>query len=242
MVPAELLQNEELTANEKIVVTALLLHRNQKSGVCYPGIARIGRLSSLSIRTVKRVISSLEKKGIIERKRRFTDCGDPDTNSYSMGGWCHSDTTWCHDVTRVVSECHDGWCHGDTLTKNLNKEEEHRNHFPQSPLLEPKPSRAAIRAEETARAFAEFWSLYPKKQGKKAALAEFSKLFPAALPAEKLNQRLSSLHGQLMQYVDETRDTEAKYIKFPANWLKSIDPDEETVIMEEVWVRVEGDE
>ena len=78
MVPESLLQNDELTASEKIVVTALLLHRNQKSGACYPGIARISRLSSLSVRTVKRVISSLEKKGIIERKRRFTCFGKVD--------------------------------------------------------------------------------------------------------------------------------------------------------------------
>lgn len=241
MVPESLLQNDGLTASEKIVVTALLLHRNQKSGACYPGIARISRLSSLSIRTVKRVISSLEKKGIIERKRRFTDCGDPDTNSYSMGGWCHSDTTWCHDVTRVVSECHDGWCHGDTLTENLNREKEQKNPSSQSPVLEPKPkpNRAAIRAEEVQSAFSEFWSLYPKKQGKKAALAEFEKIFPADLPAEKLNQRLSNLYGQLVQYVDSVQDTEAKYVKFPENWLKSIDPDEAATIEEEVWVRVE---
>ena len=86
MVPETLLQNEDLTASEKIVVTALLLHRNQKSGACYPGLARISKLSSLSRITVLRVLDSLEKKGIIERKRRFTDCGDYDTNAYSMGG------------------------------------------------------------------------------------------------------------------------------------------------------------
>ena len=241
MVPAALLENDELTANEKIVVTALLLHRNKKSGACYPGLARISRLSSLSRMTVFRVLDSLEKKGIIERKRRFTDCGDYDTNAYSMGGWYHSDTTPYHDDTTVVSPCYYGWYHHDTLTENLNREKEQKNPSSQSPVLEPKPkpNRAAIRAEEIRAAFSEFWSLFPKKQGKKAALAEFEKIFPADMETDRLNQRLSNLYGQLVQYVDSVQDTEAKYVKFPANWLKSIDPDEEAVIEEDIWVRVE---
>ena len=244
MVPETLLQNEDLTASEKIVVTALLLHRNQKSGACYPGLARISRLSSLSRMTVFRVLDSLEKKGIIERKRRFTDCGDYDTNAYSMGGWYHSDTTQYHDDTTVVSPCYYGWYHHDTLTENLNREKEQKKPSTLKGGLEPKPkpNRAAIRAEEVQSAFSEFWNLYPKKQGKKAALAEFEKIFPADLPAEKLNQRLSNLYGQLVQYVDSVQDTEAKYVKFPANWLRAIDPDEAATVEEEVWVRVEGDE
>jgi DNA-binding transcriptional MocR family regulator len=243
MVPSALLENDELTASEKIVVTALLLHRNQKSGACYPGLARISRLSSLSRMTVFRVLDSLEKKGIIERKRRFTDCGDYDTNAYSMGGWYHSDTTPYHDDTTVVSPCDYGWYHHDTLTENLNKEKEQKNPSSQSPVLEPKPkpNRAAIRAEEVQSAFSEFWNLYPKKQGKRAALAEFEKIFPADLETDRLNQRLSNLYGQLMQYVDSVQDTEAKYVKFPANWLKSIDPDEEAIIEVETWVREEAE-
>ena len=242
MVPETLLQNEDLTASEKIVVTALLLHRNQKSGACYPGLARISRLSSLSRMTVFRVLDSLEKKGIIERKRRFTDCGDYDTNAYSMGGWYHSDTTQYHDDTTVVSPCYYGWYHHDTLTENLNREKEQKNPSSQSPVLEPKPKPIGeIRAGEIRAAFEEFWQVYPKRQGKKAALAEFEKIFPADIPAEKLNQRLSNLYGQLMQYVDSVQGTEAKYVKFPANWLKSIDPDEEAIIEVETWVREEAE-
>ena len=236
MVPAALLENDELTSSEKIVVTALLLHRNQKSGACHPGLARISRLSGLSRITVLRVLASLEKKGIVERKRRFTDCGDYDTNAYSMGGWYYGDTTPCHDDTTVVSPCDYGWYHSDTLTKNINKEKEQKNPSPQCGVLEPK-TIGEIHAKEIRAAFEEFWKEYPKRQGKKAALEEFSKLFPADLSVEKLNQRLSNLHGQLVQYSESVQGTEAKYIKHPSNWLKSIDPDEEAII-EEVWVRV----
>ena len=244
MVPAALLENDELTANEKIVVTALLLHRNKKSGACYPGLARISRLASLSRMTVLRVLNSLERKGIIERKRRFTDCGDYDTNAYSMGGWYHSDTTQYQGDTTVVSGRGYGWYQADTLTENINREREQKNLSPLKDGLEPKPkpNRAAIRAEEVRTSFSEFWSLYPKKQGKKAALAEFSKLFPVDMETERLNQRLQNLHGQLVQYCDSVKDTEPKFIKHPSNWLKSIDPDETAVIEEEVWVRVEESE
>lgn len=243
MVPAALLQNEDLTANEKIVVTALLLHRNQKSGACYPGIARISRLSSLSVRTVKRVISSLEKKGIIERKRRFTCFGDYDTNEYFLKGWCQADTTWCQDDPRVVSEWHDGWCPVGTQTKNLNKEKEQKKPSAQSLPLEPKPKpRRNVHGETIKAAFEEFWQLYPKRQGKKAAFEVFSGLFPAALGADLLNQRLQNIGGQAVLYADSVQGTEPKYIKNPVNWLRSIDPDEEAIIEEEVWVRVEGDE
>ena len=241
MVPESLLQNDGLTASEKIVVTALLLHRNQKSGACYPGLARISKLSSLSRMTVFRVLDSLEKKGIIERKRRFTDCGDYDTNAYSMGGWYHSDTTPYHDDTTVVSPCDYGWYHHDTLTENLNREKEQKNPPSQSPVLDSKPI-GEIRAEEVRAAFEEFWQLYPKRQGKKAAFEVFSGLFPAALGAELLNQRLQNIGGQAVLYADSVQGTEPKYIKNPVNWLRSIDPDEAAIIEEEVWVRVEGNE
>lgn len=240
IVPETLLQNDELTASEKIVVTALLLHRNQKNGACYPGIARICKLASLSRVTVLRVLDSLEKKGIIERRRRFTDCGDYDTNAYSMGGWYHSDTTPYHNDTTVVSPCNYGWYHHDTLTKNLNKEKEQKKPSAQSPVLEPKPKpRRNVHGETVKAAFEEFWAVYPKRQGKKAAFEAFSGLFPAALGADRLNQRLQNIGGQAALYADSVQGTEARYVKNAVNWLRSIDPDEEATIEEETWVRVE---
>ncbi len=238
MVPAALLQNEDLTANEKIVVTALLLHRNQKNGACYPGIARISKLASLSRATVLRVLDSLEKKGVIERKRRFTDFGDYDTNAYSMGGWYHSDTTQYQADTTVVSGRDYGWYQADPLTENINKGKEQKTPSPQKGVLEPKPRRN-VHGETIKAAFEEFWQLYPKRQGKKAAFEAFSGLFPAALGADRLNQRLQNIGGQAALYADSVQGTEPKYIKNPVNWLRSIDPDEEATIEEETWVRVE---
>jgi hypothetical protein len=248
VVPEELFLDETLDAREKMLLCALFFHRNQKTGECYPGIPRLSRCTGLSIRTVNRVLLSLEKKDRIKRKRRYTRFGDYDTNSYFIRGWCQTDATWCQsDATwcqsdaTVASEWRDGWRQVGAQTENLNKEDKQKKPSTLKGVLEPKPkpNRAAIRAGEIRAAFSEFWNLYPKKQGKKAALAEFEKIFPADLETDRLNQRLSNLYGQLVQYVDSVQGTEAKYVKFPANWLKSIDPDEAATIEEEVWVRVE---
>ncbi len=240
MVPAALLENQGLTCNEKIVVTALLFHRNQKNSACYPGIARISRLSSLSVRTVKRVISSLEKKGIIERKRRFTCFGDYDTNEYFLKGWCQADTTWCQDDPRVVSEWHDGWCPVGTQTEELNREDKQNIPLSQRQGLDPKTQTKRERHhEDVGNVFEEFWSLYPKHQGKKAALAEFSKLFPLGMEPDRLNRRLQNIGGQVTQYAESVQGTEPKYIKNPVNWLKECDPDEEVLLEQMVWVREE---
>lgn len=244
MVPATLLENQGLTCNEKIVVTALLFHRNQKNSACYPGIARISRLASLSVRTVKRVISSLEKKGIIERKRRFTCFGDYDTNAYFLRGWCQADTTWCQDDPRVVSERHDGWCPVGTQTDELNREDKQNPPSSQKQGLDPKNQnkRARRHREDVETVFEAFWGLYPKRQGKKAALEEFSRLFPLGMEPDQLNRRLQNIGGQVARYSDSVQDTEPKYIKNPVNWLRECDPDEDVVLEETVWVREEESE
>lgn len=51
--------------------------------------------------------------------------------------------------------------------------------------------------------------------------------------------RCANICGQAGIYSGEVQDTEKRYIKFPVNWLKSIDPDEEALIEKEVWTRVE---
>ncbi len=196
------------------------------------------------------LVDKLIKLGYLKRRKRKDKAGDYDRTLYILGrGLSTRETTLSTEDTGVVYPVDKG-CLPETpgvvyqvgtnipieQTNKHTKEQE--NPSSQSLVLEPKPI-GEIRAGEIRAAFQEFWKAYPKRQGKKAALAEFEKIFPADLPAEKLNQRLSNLYGQLMQYVDSVQGTEAKYVKFPANWLKSIDPDEAATIEEEVWVRVE---
>ena len=209
--------------------------------------------------TVARRLFQLEKLGYLKRRKRKDKAGDYDRTRYILGrGLSTRETTLSTEDTGVVYPVDKG-CLPETpgvvyqvgtnipieqTNKHTNKHtKEQEKPSSQSPVLGSKPKPIGeIRAEEVQSAFSEFWNLYPKRLGKRAALAEFEKIFPADLETDRLNQRLSNLYGQLVQYVDSVQGTEAKYVKFPANWLRSIDPDEEAIIEEEVWVRVEGDE
>jgi len=238
-----------------MVMATLFLHADS-SGKAFPSINTITRLSGMAKGTVARRLFQLEKLGYLKRRKRKDKAGDYDRTLYILGrGLSTRETTLSTEDTGVVYPVDKGclpetpgvvYQVGTNIPKNkpIKHTKEQKNPSPQKVVLEPKPkpNRAAIRAEEIRAAFSEFWNLYPKRLGKRAALAEFEKIFPADLETDRLNQRLSNLYGQLVQYVDSVQGTEAKYVKFPANWLRSIDPDEEAIIEEEVWVRVEGDE
>jgi len=243
MIPGEIFLDESLNAKERLVLAVLYFHRNQRTGECFPSLSRIARCSSLSLKTVKRTISSLEARGRLERKNRFSSSGDPDSNQYLLRGWGQADPTPGHTDPTVGSHRPEGWGQGDPLTYDLNREEEQKSLPPQSPVLEPKPKpRRNVHGETVKTAFEEFWAVYPKRQGKKAAFEVFSGLFPALLGPDRLNQRFQNVCGQATLYAESVRGTEPKYIKNPENWLKSIDPDEEAVVEQETWIRAEGDE
>lgn len=248
-VPEEILLDDQLDVYSKMVMVTLFLHADS-SGKAFPSINTITRLSGMAKGTVARRLSQLEERGYLKRHKRKDKAGDYDRTLYILGrGLSTRETTLSTEDTGVVYPVDKG-CLPERqgvvyqvgtnipIEQTIEHTKEQENPPSQSSLLESKPI-GEIRAEEIRAAFEEFWSLYPKRQGRRAALAEFEKIFPADLETDRLNQRLSNLYGQLVRYVDETQDTEAKYVKFPANWLKSIDPDEEAVIEEDIWVRVE---
>ncbi len=251
-VPEEIFLDDRLDVYSKMVMSTLLLHADS-SGRAFPSINTITRLSGMAKGTVAKRLSQLEKLGYLTRRKRKDKAGDFDRTLYILGrGLSTRETTLSPEDTGVVSLVDKG-CLPERqgvvhqvgtnipIEQTIEHTREQKNPPSQSPVLEPKPKPIGeIHAEHVLAAFSEFWSLFPKKQGRWAAFSEFEKIFPADLPAEKLNQRLSNLYGQLMQYVDSVQGTEQKYIKFPANWLKSIDPDEEATIEETVWVREEA--
>ena len=250
-VPEEIFLDDQLDVYSKMVMVTLFLHADS-SGKAFPSINTITRLSGMAKGTVARRLSQLEKLGYLKRRKRKDKAGDYDRTLYILGrGLSTRETTLSPEDTGVVSLVDKG-CLPERqgvvyqvgtnipIEQTIEHTIEQKNPSSQSPVLDSKPI-GEIRAGEIRAAFEEFWQAYPKRQGKKAALAEFEKIFPADLPAEKLNRRLSNLYGQLVQYSDSVQGTEAKYVKFPANWLKSIDPDEEAVIEEETWVREEAE-
>jgi hypothetical protein len=70
-------------ADEKHTLTALAHHHNAKTGECYPSQETIAAETERSVDTIQRHLKSLEKKGLISRKRRYRN-GYRTSDSYTL--------------------------------------------------------------------------------------------------------------------------------------------------------------
>lgn len=104
----------------------------------------------------------------------------------------------------------------------------------ESPLKNPPPKLQPLNDPDFQAkldaVFDEFWEYYPKKQNRKAAKAEFSRLLFPALGRDRLNFRKQNIVAQAIRYAKENDGIEPRYIKNPDNWLASIDPEEEVFV------------
>jgi len=66
--------DHRLEPTEKLIALRLVWHRNANSGRCDPSQSRLARDVGVSIATVKRAILSLERKGVLARKRGQRSC------------------------------------------------------------------------------------------------------------------------------------------------------------------------
>lgn len=259
MVPEELLRDKRLDTKEKMVLIVLLFHRHSKTGECYPAISTICEMTGLSKMTVHRVLTSLEEKKIIKRKRRYTVFGDYDSNGYTFTRWYQGDTTWYQGDTTVVSGGYQGWYQADTQSYDLiirtdqieqpqepdiikppEKEDPVQKQKPSSPSkVVPVDSEKHKVAVE--KAFGVFREIYPENNSKniEEALREWKRIFFAALGVEAIERRFQNVCGHAVIYAKEMQNREKRYVKYPENWLRSIDPDAPALIETEVWVREE---
>lgn len=80
-VPEEILRHPDLTAQEKFLLT-FIFHLDSSENHCYASNKYLGELMGVGEKTVKNVMTSLKKKGVIEtvswdgriRKLRATLC------------------------------------------------------------------------------------------------------------------------------------------------------------------------
>lgn len=74
---------QRISGNEKIVLLCLADFADD-NGTCFPGQQRIAWKASISLRTLTRVMASLEEKGFITRERRRTDHGTRTSDLYHL--------------------------------------------------------------------------------------------------------------------------------------------------------------
>lgn len=79
-----ILENEELTAYEKIVYIILCRFANYKERTCYPSFATIQKLAGCSRITVIRSIKKLEEKGYIKKESRVEENNGSKSNLYRI--------------------------------------------------------------------------------------------------------------------------------------------------------------
>lgn len=68
----------------KVVLYWLADHHNERTGACFPSIARLAELCEMSRRSVEAHLSDLEGAGLIERRQRHRDGGGKATNQYIL--------------------------------------------------------------------------------------------------------------------------------------------------------------
>jgi hypothetical protein len=83
IVPGFVFRKSGLSANARLVFAALRFF-SSKAGRCHPSHARLAEATGLSRRTVARALGELEKGGLIERTRRISPEGDPDSTAYLL--------------------------------------------------------------------------------------------------------------------------------------------------------------
>jgi DNA-binding transcriptional ArsR family regulator len=62
---------QDVEPNAKLVLLALANRSNHETGICYPGQTLLGEECSMSSRTVRRHLRSLEAKGLVRRRARM---------------------------------------------------------------------------------------------------------------------------------------------------------------------------
>lgn len=157
----------DLPTVEKMVLLVIADHANDEGTQSYPSQATIAEKASISIRTVQRAVNNLVSQGFI---RMFKHSGgsancreDRRPHLYQINiGKLRGDT-----VTGRTSDAD-----GATITTSTGRQSRPMNH-PLEPSIKPSIH------------FDMFWSKYPRKVGKQAALKAFMKAIKLA-PVEDI--------------------------------------------------------
>lgn len=146
-----------LPPNEKVVLLALADCENGQSLACMPGQEFLAEKSSMSVRTVQRMLTALEERGLIHRDRRVREGGQRTSDSYvlALRNQPHDNLSGSQANTTTVSG-------GNLTTVSGTGEPEDRTGSPT-----PTPSDPLFQA---------VWNAWPKKVAESTARNEWRKI------------------------------------------------------------------
>lgn len=159
-IPEPLLYDPALSSDAVRVYGVLRRHGDDPTN-CYPSQSRIAALIGKSPRSINGWLRQLEDAGWIERVRRYTPEGDPDTNGYRVHMRAVQRGVHAGERGPYASDSVGGY----TLHSAINE-----SHVEREPLNERSTRAVAL----SSVSFDEFWELYPRKVGKPAAKRAFT--------------------------------------------------------------------
>lgn len=200
----------DLPMTQKFVLVALA-DMADESMSCFPGQKRLARMVGGSERTVRRALSELEELGLIEREERRAKDGYRTSDRYvlktkkKLTGHIGRKSKRTESPRTISPTSPDT---DITLTGQSDRalSEPPENHQKESPddLFELEQPLEGDRFEE-------FWTVWPRKDGKKAAAESWVKAL------KKINQ-----HALIMAataYSTSPYRPERKFVPFASTWL-----------------------
>lgn len=186
---------QDLPMNEKFTLVSLADYADEKWS-CFPSQATAARRLGCSERTARRLIYRLIDRGYVR-----LEANPGRSNRYYLqdpGQIVRPDNL---SPRTTVSGAPDNSVRGP------------RTPVSSEPSITPQPSlRHAGEASEYTEAFDAWWSVYPRKESKRDAF----KAYKAAM--KKVPHR--DLVEATRRYAHDCKGVEARYIKYPAGWLR----------------------
>ena len=163
--------------------------------------AYLVKVSDIGRDTLFRYFGILEKFGYLKRQQAHKKDGQFGSNTYFLDD---NPVSQCMDFPNTVEP---DTAEPDTVLPDTeNADAKERTKRKNTPPISPQ--------EELEQMFARFWSLYPRKQGKKKAREAWYKLAPSMA----LCRRMSAALKAQMRSEEWTRDG-GRYIPYPATWI-----------------------
>lgn len=196
----------DLPTVEKMVLLVIADHANDEGTQSYPSQATIASKASLSVRTVQRAVNTLCAQGYIRVRKHSGGSAD-----------CREDRRphlYQINIARLRGDTETGRtdvADGATMTTSTGRQSRPKNH-----PLEPSNKH---------QGFDEFWSIYPRKVAKQAAIKAWVKAVQIA-SADVIIQGAR-------RYADDP-NRHPSYTAHPATWLNAHRWDDEPLPQREL--------
>lgn len=206
-IPEPLLYDSSISATAVRVYGVLRRHGDDPRN-CYPSHARIARLIGTSARSVPAWIRELEDAGWIERIRRTTAAGDPDTNGYRVRG------RGVRAGERRPSTSTDA--EGSTPPRAPKESQVEREQENETRGLfavdDPQAVEQPGDISTIGDAWDEFWQVYPRRGGRRAAHEAFYKAIVRA-------KSVRAVVDGARRFASDPNLPPREFVPHPATWL-----------------------